>query len=747
MQGQRIQRAPRRQNGVGMSEPSSPAGRLAGSPDGAPSRLVPVWLENLAALSWRVLAVAGLAAVLWLLASQVSVVTASIAVAVVISAVFAPIVLRLRDRGRSRNAAAGIVWATAFVVIGGVLLVLIVAFLPYVAELVSKLRSGLEALDSEVSSLQLPPWLTDLAGSVVDASGDTGGDLVGSIVGSVATYGTILLLAAFLVFFFLRDGDKAWLWAFQSLGESQLQAITSAGDEALARVGGYLRGTTILALLTAVSNYVFILILGVPLALPLTVLSFVATYIPYFGGILATIFILLVTLGAEGSGPALLMLVLMSVRTFILGSFVRPTVYGRSVRLHPAIVLIVLPAGFQIAGLIGLFAAVPITAVVVTVAQAATQLIQPVPAPPLPMLVPAWLDRAAQWSWRLLAAIALVALLVLVLTTVPLVVVPVILALIFAATLTPVVDWLMRRGYARGRAAAVAVVGTTVAILGVLALTVDSLLQNATALGDVVVSGGASASQAGGGNLELVAQGIETGMGVLVRDLLQLGQALATLGTVVLLAVLLTFYFLRDGAGMWRRLMAHTHGPAAEELTAAFADGFAVLGGYMTGTAAISFVGAASQYVIMVILGLPLALPVFVLSFFGGFIPYIGSALTTILAFLIAVAVGDTTDIIVMFIWTIVFNLVQGNIVAPLVYGRTTHIHPAVVLVAIPAGSAVAGILGMFIVVPAIGLVAAVWRSVLHAMGSDPFATQPQPPDPTAEEPRSLDGGDLTTVD
>ncbi len=83
----------------------------------------------------------------------------------------------------------------------------------------------------------------------------------------------------------------------------------------------------------------------------------------------------------------------------------------------------------------------------------------------------------------------------------------------------------------------------------------------------------------------------------------------------------------------------------------------------------------------------------------------------------------------ILAIWTITFNLVQGKVVAPVVYGRTTNIHPAIVLLAIPAGSAAAGILGMFLVVPVIGVVAATWRAVLHVMGADP------PPQKVAEAP------------
>ena len=71
-----------------------------------------------------------------------------------------------------------------------------------------------------------------------------------------------------------------------------------------------------------------------------------------------------------------------------------------------------------------------------------------------------------------------------------------------------------------------------------------------------------------------------------------------------------------------------------------------------------------------------------------------------------------------MIIWTLIFNIVTGNIVTPLVYGRMVHLHPAVVLVAIPGGAAVAGMLGMFIVVPAMAVVASTWRTVLSVIGT-----------------------------
>ncbi len=75
-----------------------------------------------------------------------------------------------------------------------------------------------------------------------------------------------------------------------------------------------------------------------------------------------------------------------------------------------------------------------------------------------------------------------------------------------------------------------------------------------------------------------------------------------------------------------------------------------------------------------------------------------------------------------MGIYTIVFNIVQGNFVAPIVYGRAVNIHPAIVLLAIPAGMALAGIAGMFLVVPVIGVIATTWRMGLRVFADGPVA-------------------------
>ena len=391
--------------------------------------------------------------------------------------------------------------------------------------------------------------------------------------------------------------------------------------------------------------------------------------------------------------------------------------------------LLALPAGFQLAGIVGLFAAVPVAAVLLAVASAAREIVEPDPRPALPGLIPGWLDRLAQFSWRILIAIALIGLLVAALLTVPLVIIPLIIALLVAATLDPVVRALERRGRTRSRAAAIAVGGGFIGVVGILALTFASLFTQASTIGDTVTAGVSSADEASGGLLGLPEAAVTDGAAAGVQAIAGLADATASIVAVTVLGTLLAFYFLRDGESQWSGLLTRLRPETRPQVDAAATRAFDVLGGYMIGTAAISFVGAASQLVIMLILDLPLALPVFVLSFFLGFIPYIGGLISTGIALLIAVAVGSTSDIVVMGIWTIVFNIVQGNVVSPLMYGRTVHIHPAIVLVAIPAASAIAGIMGMFVVVPAIGVVATTWRTVLKVMGDDTPVSVPDTAD------------------
>ncbi len=352
-------------------------------------------------------------------------------------------------------------------------------------------------------------------------------------------------------------------------------------------------------------------------------------------------------------------------------------------------------------------------------------------------MVPIWLDRLGQVSWRMLVALALLGVAIAAAVQVPIVVIPLVLGVVLAATLTPLAGALRRRGWSEGRAAIASVLGATIAVFAIIALTVVSLIGSADAMVGTASAGAASADASTGGRAGAVVELVQKfGLGVVLTIGNGLSE-LAGIAVIILLAILLTYYFMRDGATYWRGFLARLDPGRRSYVEAAGRRAFGVLGGYMVGTGAISVFGAATQWLIMTILGLPYALPLAVLAVFGGFIPYIGSLITTALAFFVAVAAGSPTDIVIMGIFTVVFNIVQGNFVAPIVYSKVVSLHPAVVLVAIPAGNEIAGVIGMFLVVPFLGVFAAVWRTVLRVLDPnpvEPLEVASEPP-PTASDP------------
>ncbi|MCU1426175.1 MAG: family transporter, partial [Actinomycetia bacterium] len=133
------------------------------------------------------------------------------------------------------------------------------------------------------------------------------------------------------------------------------------------------------------------------------------------------------------------------------------------------------------------------------------------------------------------------------------------------------------------------------------------------------------------------------------------------------------------------------------------------MSGYIRGTAVNGLVNGALMTVDLLILGVPLAVPIGVLTFFGGFFPIVGAIAVGVLAALVAlVAKGPVVALVVVGL-TIVIHNVEGYLVGPLVLGRAVKLHPVAVLLALAVGGVVGGIVGAFVAVPTAAVVASVF--------------------------------------
>ena len=675
--------------------------------------LVPGWLRRLGALGWRILAVLAMAVVLVSIAVRLSTVTASIIFAILVAASVAPAYRYVRaGRGWAASKSAAVLCVVALGALAISVTVILLTFAPYVGQLIDTVREGVTAINTFLTSVGVPEDAVALiTGSVTDVQELIGG-AVSNLVGSIADAATVVILGGFLTFYVLYDYEKAWSTAIRDLNPSQQAVVTEHGTVALDNVSAYLRGTALAAGVDALAALIYLPILGVPLAGPLAVVVFLGGFVPYIGPVVASSIVLLAVLATQGVVVATVVLGLM-IAVGLLQRRVLKGAVARTMPHHPALVVIALPAGAALFGLIGLAAAVPAVILVEAFAGPLTTILEGARRETSTSLVPTWLDRLAQWSWRGLIVVALIAIAITAAVAVPGVTVPLVLALVLAATLVQGVSALEARGLGRGQAALATTIASAILVFGAAALAVIAIGGSVAQTRDVAEAG---AKQTGVDSFaELVAA---FGSGI-TTQVFGIFSEVVGLAVAILLALLLTFYLLKDGAVWWERALSGVSGRRRDLLDDIARRSAGILNGYMIGTGTIALFAAVTQWLIMVLLGLPLAFPVAVLTFFGNFIPYIGGAITTFIGFLVALAVGTPTDIVIMAIYTLVFNIVQGNFVAPLVYGKTVSLHPAIVLLAIPAGGQIAGIIGMFLIVPFLGVVAVTWRLVLHVFDPD----------------------------
>jgi putative heme transporter len=174
---------------------------------------------------------------------------------------------------------------------------------------------------------------------------------------------TVLALSVFCAIFFTSSGDRMWHWFRQQLPRDSRETWTRCGRTAWHTFAGYTRGSILVAASNALMVGVALELLRVPLVLPLTLLEFVASFIPLVGSPIAMAVATVVALASRGVTTAVIVLILIVVIGQIEGHVLQPFVMGWSVRLHPVAVAVCVIAGTTLAGLAGAVVAVPLASI------------------------------------------------------------------------------------------------------------------------------------------------------------------------------------------------------------------------------------------------------------------------------------------------------------------------------------------------------------------------------------------------
>jgi putative heme transporter len=324
--------------------------------------------------------------------------------------------------------------------------------------------------------------------------------------------------------------------------------------------------------------------------------------------------------------------------------------------------------------------------------------------------------RLGRTSWALLGLLLVAALVGYVLSLVPLVVVPLVLALFPATLLAPVASWLRKVGAPDALAAIASILLGFLLIGALIGAMIPVVAAQAPELAESAAGGIEELETFLRDGLDLEIGGVDEIIDLVREQIGEAGElapqaftavavAFETIAGILLLFVVL-FFYLKDGqrlADGVTSLVPSRHRPRTRRL----ADrAWVTLGRYFRGQMLVAFVDAVGIGIGLLILGVPLALPLAVLVFFGGLFPIVGAVVTGALAVLVALAdQGLVVGLIVLGLVLAVQQL-ESNVLEPVILGRAIHLHPLVVLVSITTGAVLFGILGAFLAVPVAAVIA-----------------------------------------
>src|SRR5215210_4566867 len=326
---------------------------------------VPRGLAVASAVTLRLIIVLGGIVLLALFAKRMMVVVIPMIIALLLATLLAPLAHYLRSRKFRPALAAALSVLLALTVFLGLWALVIPPFVSQVPEVVENVQQGA----GQVADAAKPLGLSDKEAQ--DAIRKARDQLQGRQAAGTLLNGAILLvqwaaaliLILVLTFFFLKDGEQLRDWTVCLFAEERRGPLREIFDRAWGALATYVQGVFLVATLDAVLIGIVLVAVGVPIALPLIVLTFIAAFFPIVGSILAGVAATLVALVSGGIVDAAIVLAAIIAVQQLEGNVFYPMVVGKRLQLHPVAILLVLTAGGVLAGVAGAFLAIPVAAV------------------------------------------------------------------------------------------------------------------------------------------------------------------------------------------------------------------------------------------------------------------------------------------------------------------------------------------------------------------------------------------------
>ncbi|HKO39380.1 MAG TPA: AI-2E family transporter [Solirubrobacterales bacterium] len=301
------------------------------------------------------------------------------------------------------------------------------------------------------------------------------------------------------------------------------------------------------------------------------------------------------------------------------------------------------------------------------------------------------------------------------------VVVPVLASLLVATLLMPPTDFLRRHGFPSALATGLVMVGAVALLAGVVTLIAPAVVDQFAELEssvDEAVNEVVRWLVQGPFDLERkqIDEAVENGLDSLRSNAGGIGKGVLTGASMLveviaglLLMIVLVFFFVHDGRGMWEFGLSMVPRQRRELVDGAGREVWTAIAGYMRGVALIAVVDAVLIGIALALIGVPLVVPLMVLVFLGAFIPLVGAVASGAIAALVALISNGVVDAALVVGAIVAIQQIEGDLLYPNVVGRMIRLHPVAILLVLTAGTVVAGIVGALLAIP---VAAGIWTAV-----------------------------------
>jgi putative heme transporter len=284
--------------------------------------------------------------------------------AAVLAVVFKPLVRKLERRGLKPTLAAGLVVLGLLALMTVVVVATAQGIVAQRDEIGASVDAAMENASDDLNVNQAT--LDEARAAAEETSPAVAEGFVTKIVDGIeALVGLAggLILGALIMYYLLKDGTSLRRSLVAKVDPSIRDEVDSFISDACQILRSYGRGRTAMSAIVAVVVGLAALLLGLPLVFTIVVANFIGGYIPYIGAFLGGGLAVIVAWGDGGIGVAAVMLVVVLASNLMLENFVEPRVMGRTLDIHPLMVLVVTALGGFLFGIVGLILAVPFTVI------------------------------------------------------------------------------------------------------------------------------------------------------------------------------------------------------------------------------------------------------------------------------------------------------------------------------------------------------------------------------------------------